>query len=331
MLFWDKKVDMNNKSKIVTIRFLGQSRPCNFLVGNLKVNHGDRVIAMSDRGMAIGFVNSSPFDLPKSDDIRFLRTITRIATKEDIQTCKNLYQQQKESRKVFNQLVIEHQLTMKLVDIEYTSFGKKALFYFSSPGRVDFRDFLKALSAKINAQITLRQIPSDDKSPIATIGPCGMERCLFINSVIFKEEGGNRRCNEFTCCLDSKDPFYEDKRSRLPRVGDYITTHSGEVGRVERLHLWHEEFEMITDQGHLKRYTSNQKKEKLDKKSVDFPKYFEIILDKTKTTVGVDEKKTASEAESDQYIEESKAFADRTFDLLFGKTSLDLSLPEIGE
>ncbi len=290
-------------------------------------------MAMSERGPTIGYVNSYPFDLPKSVEIKNLRTISKIATEEDEERYRQVYQDQRKARNIFTQLVSDHQLSMTLTDVEFTSLGKKIIFYYTSPGHVDFRELLKDLAIKLKARVELRQIASSKSSPIPTIGPCGVEMCMFINSVT--DIKTKNRCNEFNCCLDYKDPFYEDKRSRLPKVGDFITTHTGEMGRVERLDLWSEEFEMMTDQGVLKRYVSELRKETLNKGTVNFPHTFESTKNETKTVMGMEEsentKKMNMEAESARYKISSKEFAEKNFESLFGRKSIDFSLPEIDE
>lgn len=326
----------SNTSRLVRVRFVGQSNPCNFLIGNLAIEYGQKVVAMSDRGLAIGYVNSYPFDLPNSLDLKNILTINKIATDEDVVIFRNAYQDQRNARNIFNQLVSEHEMTMTLADVEFTSFGEQIIFYYTSPTRVDFRELLKSLSKRFKARIELRQIPSGERgSPSTTIGPCGMELCLFINSVVKNGNAEYKRCNEYSCCLDHKDPFYEDKRSRLPKVGDFITTHTGEMGRVERLDLWTEEFEMMTDKGILKRYVSELRNETLNKRTVQFPKTFDNTSNETKTVMGFNENEAARkllmEAESEQYKISNRDFAEKNFELLFGEKSLDFSLPEIDE
>lgn len=332
-------MNLDNKKddtvRLVKVRFFGQYNPCNFLVGDLPIEYGQKVVAMSERGLTIGYVNSYPFDLPISVDIKNVRTISKIATEEDGEKYRQVYQDQRKARNIFNQLVSEHELKMTLTDVEFNLFGKQITFYYTSPGRVDFRELLKGLSSKLKARVELRQISNEKSSPIPTIGPCGMEMCMFINSVVPDANNTQKRCTEFNCCLDYKDPFYEDKRSRLPKVGDFITTHTGEMGRVERLDLWTEEFEMMTDKGILKRYVSDLRKETLNKRSVLFPKTFESTKNETKTVMGQEEneiaKKITMEADAARYKILSKDFVEKNFELLFGRKSMDFSLPEIDE
>lgn len=234
--------------RLVRVRFPGQHRAGTFLSGRLELAHGQKVVAMSERGMAVGYVNSTPFEVPFTEDLRDLKYVSRIATTEDINKYKALYQRQRDTRTTFQQLASGHGLNVNLVDIEFTSFGKKAIFYFTGPERIDFRELIKSLSKVLKIQIELKQVPKGS-SGLGEVGPCGEERCQFVNSLMENDPHNKRRCNEYYCLLEHKDPFYEDQRSRLPKVGDLIRTRSGDRGRVERLDLWNGEFEMITDQG----------------------------------------------------------------------------------
>ena len=132
--------------RFVKVRFLGQSLPGTFLIGDLPIQYGSRVIAMSERGMAIGFVNSDPFDLKISESIKEIQNINKIATEEDIDKYKHIYQEQRNTRIIFRELVDFHNLDMKLADLEFKSNGKKIIFYYTSRDRVDFRELLKDLS-----------------------------------------------------------------------------------------------------------------------------------------------------------------------------------------
>lgn len=279
---------------------------------------------MSERGMTIGYVNSFPFEVPYSESMLGIQSISKLATDEDLVKYKQAYQEQREARNTFNRLISEYQLPMELTDLEFASFGTKIIFYYTAPNRVDFRELLKALSAKLKARIQLCQINAQETiSDFRGIGPCGAELCLFIKSLMKDKRDGNKKCNEFYCCLDYKDPFYEDIRSRLPKVGDFITTHTGEMGRVHRLDLWNEEFEMMTNQGVLKRYVSELRNVTLNRNTVDFPKHFESILNETKIVLGRSErilkteKAIAAELKHEQDL--SKEFTEKNFELLFGK------------
>lgn len=286
---------MNNNKKVlykkgeilrmVRVRFPGQTKPQSFLLGDLPFKYGEKVVALSERGMTVGYIHSFPFEVAYESKLGEVRFIERYASEEDILKYKESYQEQREAKKIFVQLVEDLQLNMTLKDAEFSGFGKKVTFYFTAPTRVDFRELLIRLNKQLRLKIDLRQIP-EGSGDLSDIGPCGPELCQFINSLMESDCTNNKKCNEFKCRLDYKDPFYEDKRSRLPKVGDIITTHTNELGRVERLDLWNEEFEMLTDQGVLKKYVSELWKETLKKNTVDFPKSFERIVHENKMVIG---------------------------------------------
>ncbi len=308
--------------KCLRVRFMGQAQACTFRMGNFPIVYGQKVVAMSERGMTIGYVNSYPFELTYSETNQNLKTIHKVASDEDVAKYKQIFQEQKQARNTFNRLVGEHQLEMNLTDFEFTSDGKKVIFYYTAPNRIDFRELVKALNTALKVRVELRQIQSREGGMnLGAIGPCGPERCLFINSLMKNVKAGKKGCNEFYCCLDYKDPFYEDKRAQLPLVGDFITTHSGEMGRVLKLDLWREQFELLTDQGIIKRYVSEQCNETLNKQTAVFPKSFETITKENKTVIRHKETDAlnlnAREIDNQKSQEAVKAFSDKNFELSF--------------
>ncbi len=335
--------------RFVRVRFPGNARSFPFLVGKRQIEYGQKVVAMSDRGMAVGYVNSFPYDVPFNKNMLPIRSIAKIATEEDIEKDKEAYQQQKDAENICNDLIEDHQLDMYLTHVEFTSFGKKAIFYFIAPSRVDFRDLVKDLVAKLKTRIELRQISVRDRSAsIGGIGPCGRELCCSSFLTKYGNVGIkmaknqdltlnfsklNGVCGQLKCCLQYEDEVYKEKRNRLPKEGDIISTHTNEIGRVIRLHLLSEQFDIITNRGVKKRYVVDLYKESLDKETANFPKEFDSVSDETHKVIGLEEAEAKKikkfEAEVKEYKSESKNFAQNVFENLFGTKTLDYSLPEI--
>ena len=72
----------------------------------------------------------------------------------------------------------DHQLKMKLVDVEFTFDRNKIIFYFTAEGRVDFRELVKDLASVFRTRIELRQIGvRDEAKMLGGIGPCGRVLC----------------------------------------------------------------------------------------------------------------------------------------------------------
>ena len=337
--------------RFVRVRFPGNARSFPFLVGKRQIEYGQKVVAMSDRGMAVGYVNSFPYELPFNKNMLPIRSIAKIASDEDFEKDREAYHQQKNAENICNDLIEQHKLDMYLTHVEFTSFGKKAIFYFIAPSRVDFRDLVKDLVAKLKTRIELRQISVRDRSAsIGGIGPCGRELCCSSFLTKYGNVGIkmaknqdltlnfsklNGVCGQLKCCLQYEDEVYKEKRNRLPKEGDIISTHTGEIAKVLRLHLLSEQFDVITNRGVKKRFVVDLYKESLDKETADFPKEFDSVSDETHKVIGLEEAEARKikkfESEVKGFKETSKNFATNVFENLFGAKTLDYSLPDIAD
>jgi cell fate regulator YaaT (PSP1 superfamily) len=337
--------------RFVRVRFPGNARSFSFLVGKRHIEYGQKVVAMSDRGMAVGYVNSFPYDVPFNKSMLPVRSISKVANDDDIVKDREAYRQQKEAENICNDLIEDHKLDMHLTHVEFTSFGKKAIFYFIAPSRVDFRDLVRDLVGKLKTRIELRQISVRDRSAsVGGIGPCGRELCCSSFLTKYGNVGIkmaknqdltlnfsklNGVCGQLKCCLQYEDDVYKEKRGRLPREGDIITTHTNEIGKVLRIHLLSEQFDILTSRGVKKRFIVDLYKDTLNKEEANFPREFDSVSDETHKVVGMEEaaaqKVKVFEQEIKAYKVASKDFAEKTFESLFGEKSLNISLPEIAE
>ena len=68
----------------VRVRFPGNAKSFPFLVGKRAFSYGQKVVAMSDRGMDVGYINSFPYELPFKKEMLPIRSIAKEATQEDI-------------------------------------------------------------------------------------------------------------------------------------------------------------------------------------------------------------------------------------------------------
>lgn len=312
----NKKFNEGESLRVVRVRFPGQVNPGTFLLGSTPYTYGQKVVALSERGPAVGYINSLPFQMVYQSEMGELREIERAATDADDEKFKDEYQKQREAQEVFKRLVAQHELPMEFLEMEIGSCGEKFTFSYFAPERVDFRELLRDLAKELKKKIELRQVHR--ANGCQGTGPCGVELCTFINSVM---NDGKKGCNEFHCRLDHKDPFYEDKKSRLPKVGEYVSVKTGELGRVEKVELWKEEFVILTDQGVRKRFVSELYLKTLKKKDVNFPKVFEHIVDESRTVLGKDEyeKKKLREMEREKKLcqDRARAFVEANFKQLF--------------
>ncbi len=308
----------------IRVRFPSNARSFPFLVGNRHFPHGKKVVAMSDRGMAVGYVNSFPYTRPYNKSMHPLRSISKVATEADIEQDRLSYIKEKEARTTCRRLAEKHQLEMDVVSVEYTQFGKKAVFYFIAPGRVDFRELVKELVTELKIRIELRQISLRDRTAsLGGIGPCGRQLCCSsflakygnVNIKMAKNQNLtlnpqklNGVCGQLKCCIAYEDDVYTEKRRRLPQLNQIIKTENGDIGRVERLHILIEQFEMITKNGARRRYGIDQfmEKEKLTAEAANFPTQFEHITNETSIVITSIVKKEKKEDDFLSFLKEEE-------------------------
>tara|TARA_B100001971_G_C18268046_1_gene596579 strand:+ start:8099 stop:9562 length:1464 start_codon:yes stop_codon:yes gene_type:complete len=317
------KFNVGEPLKFVRVRFPGHAKSYPFLVGNRKLKYGQKVVAMSDRGMAVGYVNSFSYDLPFDKSMLPLKSINKIASEEDIEKEKETYKKQKDTETICQDLIEKHNLDMNLTHVEFTQFGKKVVFYFVAPARVDFRGLVKDLVSELRLRIELRQISVRDRAASqGALGPCGRELCCSsflsrygnVNIKMAKNQNLtlnysklNGVCGQLKCCLQYEDEVYDEKRKRLPREGKFIQTTDRERGKVFRLHILSEQFDLLTNNGKIKRYTNKFFDREIDEEKARMPGRFDHISDETATVIGLNEAEAQRVRDFEESLREIKA------------------------
>ncbi|OIQ17498.1 MAG: hypothetical protein BM556_11890 [Bacteriovorax sp. MedPE-SWde] len=293
--------------QFVRVRFPGNAKSQPFLLGSRNFVYGQKVIAMSDRGMTVGYVNSFPYTVTFDKSMLPIRTISKVATPEDIEEQKNFLQKENDAEVLCIRLIAKHNLNMNLTHVEFIQFGKKAVFYFTAPERVDFRNLVKDLVSDLKMRIELRQISVRDRAAaLGAIGACGLQTCCssfltnYGNASIKMAKNQNLAlipakingvCGQVKCCMKYEDDVYSQKRKFLPLEQTFIKVKNGDVGKVIKLHLLIEQFEMLTDKGQIRRYAKNQfdAKKSFPPKEWRFPREFRSIISETSTVIGLAE------------------------------------------
>jgi len=140
----------------------------------------------------------------------------KLSNEDKVQYNSNL-NEEKKARPIFFELVKKYELNMKLVDIHYQFDKKKLFFFYTSDGRVDFRELAKSLAGKFKTRIELRQIGVRDEAKIlGGLGTCGREFCCStflsnfkrITTQIANEQNLSSNmsklsgpCGKLKCCL----------------------------------------------------------------------------------------------------------------------------------
>ena len=293
----------NETISLIRVRFPGNSKVHAFLTGKRKFQYGQKVVAMSDRGLSVGHISSFPYQVKFKESMLPLRSIARGATEEDIEEQKRNIAKENEAEVKCLKLIKKYDLDMNLTHVEFVQNGKKAIFYFTAPARVDFRELVRDLVGEIKMRIELRQISVRDRTAaLGAIGVCGLQTCCSsfltkygnVSIKIAKNQNLtllpnkiNGVCGQIKCCIKYENDVYTDKRARLPQEGQFIQTLNGDRGKVYRLHILTEQFEMLTDNGEKRRYAIQQ----YDKDASlpgdwTFPKDFRSITDETDGLIG---------------------------------------------
>ena len=293
----------------VRVRFPGNTRSFPFLVGKRYFQYGQKVLAMSDRGMDVGYVNSFPYRLPFKKALMPIRSISRVAEEEDLREQRQWSEKTRAAQNLCKDLVEELNLEMTVTHVESIQFGQKMVFYFSASFRVDFRELVKRLAHHLGLRVELRQIGARDRTAaIGSIGPCGLMTCCssFLQNYgrvgIKMAKNQNLSlmadkvkgvCGQLKCCIKYENEAYLEKRRQLPEENDLIRTVNGDRGKVVRLHLMPEEFEMLTDKGQLRRYAKEQYlRDEAYPKGETFPEEFERVVVEKNAVIGRVEKES---------------------------------------
>jgi len=302
--------------RFVRIRFPGNSRSFPFLLGEKDYNYGQQVVAMSDRGLDIGYINSFPYEAKFREAMLPLKSISKVAGKEDFEKIASMKDREFEAENICKELIGTHKLEMDLTHVELIQFGKKAVFYFIAPKRVDFRNLVKDLVTKLKLIVELRQISVRDRAAaLGGIGPCGRELCCStflgnygrVNIRMAKNQNMalnptrlNGLCGQLKCCLSYEDNVYTGMREQLPKEGSFVQVANGDQGKILKLHILILRFDMLTDQGQIRRYTFDQYDPNLNlPKDWKFPQRFDHVMNETSKVIGNDK---VEEEEEDEFL-----------------------------
>ena len=241
------KDDSIEKTEIVGVRFKSTGKTYYFDPNGVQATRGSFAIVETARGPEFGEVTLANRLVPTADIVPPLRPLLRLATKADIAHNEENTAKESEAFRICNEKIAAHKLDMKLVDAQYTFDNTKLLFYFTSAGRVDFRELVKDLASVFRTRIELRQIGIRDEAKlIGGLGICGRALCCSgflsdfgqVSIKMAKEQNlslnstkisGN--CGRLMCCLRYEHKTYEEEIRLTPPVDSVVKTPDG-VGTV---------------------------------------------------------------------------------------------------
>jgi cell fate regulator YaaT (PSP1 superfamily) len=172
-----------------------------------------------------------------------MKRVIRIASDDDVQLQNKQKEREQEvmirSRAIAKQLNLE----MKICEVEIQADGKKATFFYTADGRVDFRELIKVYASDFKVKVEMRQIGARQESgKVGGIGSCGRELCCATWLTDFKSVNTTAaryqnlsinqtklsgQCGRLKCCLNYELDTYMDALRVFPDSAEVIETTQG--------------------------------------------------------------------------------------------------------
>ena len=265
-------------TKVIGVRFRKAGKVYYFSPGDNEIKNGDHVIVETARGVEYGYVVLGSHEVEDKKVVQPLKPVLRMASPEDEEIERTNKEKEKEAFRICLEKIKKHELEMKLIDTEYTFDNNKILFYFTADGRIDFRELVKDLASVFKTRIELRQIGVRDETKIrGGIGICGRPLCcssylsefIPVSIKMAKEQNLSLNpskisgvCGRLMCCLKYEEETYEELNSRLPNIGDYVTTDDGLKGEVHSVSILSKLVKVIVtvdgDEKEIREYKASQ-------------------------------------------------------------------------
>lgn len=235
--------------KKVGIRFKSAGKVYDFDAGAFVLNCGNCVIVETEKGLGFGFVAVNPKIIKKNDTCKPLKKVFRIANEQDFQQREKNKTTEKQAFTECLNYIKQLGLAMNLFSVESTFDASRLTFFFTSEGRVDFRQLVKMLVKRFRVRVEMRQVGIRNQAKMCGgIGRCGRELCcsLFMEkfdpvSIRMAKKQGlslnptkiSGQCGRLMCCLTFEDKTYRDLKKSFPKIGRTVRTTSGN-GKVIR-------------------------------------------------------------------------------------------------
>ena len=239
-------------TEVISVKFKNRGKSYFFAPNGKTVKTGEQVIVETSKGLEIADCCQGNHMVEDTAVIQPLRPVVRVATRDDLRVAQINKQREKEAYEICKKKIAEHGLDMKLVDVECNFEGNKTTFFFTSDGRVDFRELVKDLACIFRNRIELRQIGvRDEAKMLGGLGICGRPFCCSkflsdfqpvstkmakVQSMSLNPSKISGSCGRLMCCLRYEQEAYEDLVKSVPKQGAFVETPAG-YGTVTQVNL----------------------------------------------------------------------------------------------
>jgi cell fate regulator YaaT (PSP1 superfamily) len=250
-------------NKIVGVRLGKSGKVYDFDSGHFVLKQGDKVIVVTEHGKAFGVVADSPRIPEEGAPERELKPVYRVADAKDIEKYEKNCQMENEIYSFCYDSARRLNLDMSLVAVERIFDGSKVIIFFSSEGRVDFRELIKELVQKFHTKIEMKQIGVRHQAKmVGGLGTCGRQLCCSsflenfepVSIKMAKKQNLSLNpgkisgmCGRLMCCLAYEYKYYNEVQKNIPKVGKIIDTKKGR-GKILRHNVLKESFIILLDE-----------------------------------------------------------------------------------
>lgn len=262
--------------KIIGVRFKKAGKIHLFDPGDEDIQSGDCVIVDTIRGLECGDVVIGVREIPTPEKPPGSRPapkphkIYRKATPDDLARVAENRLKEKEAYDICKEKIIEHDLPMNLINVNYTFDMNKIIFYFTAESRVDFRSLVRDLAYIFHTRIELRQVGVRDEAKLlGGVGCCGRALCCAtflgdfapVSIRMAKEQNLSLNptkisgiCGRLLCCLKYESDYYhehyiEAAKNYQPKPGDRVILENGKSGKVVALNEVRRNATILLDNG----------------------------------------------------------------------------------
>lgn len=208
--------------KVITVKIEDRKDVLHLKTRETDIKPGDHVIIKSLIGEEMGIVLKSFGRIfNEIKNIGCIPEILRKATEKDLENFEKKTHEEQRAYEFCLRKIKDREIPIKLIKVSFFTTERKAIFYFSSEGRIDFRDLVKDLAKRFRMRIEMRQIGiRDEAKMIGGLGICGRQLCCktFLNSIepitlqMARRQNLNMnpikisgQCGRLMCCLSYEE------------------------------------------------------------------------------------------------------------------------------
>lgn len=198
---------------------------------------GEQVIVdLGENGPAFGRVEKSPMPVFKPCQKSSARPVLRQADPNDAAAWERQTNNEATAKRFCQERAKNLGLEIKVSKVGFSLDSRHATFYFTSEGRVDFRQLVRDLAGRFSVRVKMVQIGARDEAGLlGGIGMCGRTLCCStwlkdfqpISISMAKRQNLSLnpskisgQCGRLLCCLAYEDHNYEKKKKSQAGAGE---------------------------------------------------------------------------------------------------------------